>query len=248
MMWGLMGKLSRWIAGLRAAFTRPADVDLQPTSPPAAAKEDIVSDIPKETGSEVLKSGSDVPKETPKETSKETRSDLLQEAGRSDSEETGPRRAEAEDKPVSTAVDKTIAVVEDQAAAAAAAAAAHGQVPQADDVSTVSPRPQKSPRRRKVAEDKVAAAAATAISPPAQADVVPSGSPDQEEIQRRRALVRTLFNNFWDGIDDKPATFADRLNQAETYLNEQLTARGEPWRLDAATRKMLGLPPRASSS
>jgi hypothetical protein len=41
-------------------------------------------------------------------------------------------------------------------------------------------------------------------------------------------------------------TFVDRLNQAETYLNERLTARGEPWQLDARTRKLLGLPPRAN--
>jgi hypothetical protein len=35
-------------------------------------------------------------------------------------------------------------------------------------------------------------------------------------------------------------------NQAEAYLNERLTACGESWRLDANTRKMLGLPPRAN--
>jgi hypothetical protein len=56
-------------------------------------------------------------------------------------------------------------------------------------------------------------------------------------------LVRKLFNDFWSGCDDKPAAFVDRLNQAETYLNERLTACGESWRLEASTRKMLGLPP-----
>jgi len=67
--------------------------------------------------------------------------------------------------------------------------------------------------------------------------------PNNQEIQRRRDLVRTLFNDFWSGFDDKPTSFADRLGQAETYLNERLIARGECWTLDAATRKLLGLPP-----
>ena len=77
-----------------------------------------------------------------------------------------------------------------------------------------------------------------------EVNVVSPVAPDQQEIQRRRELVRALFNDFWNGRNDKPVTFVDRLNQAETYLNEQLTARGEPWQLDAKTRKMLGLPPR----
>ena len=66
----------------------------------------------------------------------------------------------------------------------------------------------------------------------AKVGVVPV-PPDQPEIQRRRELVRTLFNDFWSGCDDKPAAFVDRLNQAEMYLNERLTASGERWQLDA---------------
>jgi hypothetical protein len=77
-------------------------------------------------------------------------------------------------------------------------------------------------------------------------NVVPI-SPDQQEIQRRRELVRTLFNDFWSDRDDKPAAFVDRLDQAETYLNERLTACGEFWQLDAKTREMLGLPKRPNS-
>jgi hypothetical protein len=46
---------------------------------------------------------------------------------------------------------------------------------------------------------------------------------------------------------DKPAAFVDRLDQAESYLNERLTACGEFWQLDATTRKMLSLPPRSNS-
>jgi hypothetical protein len=49
----------------------------------------------------------------------------------------------------------------------------------------------------------------------AQVKRVISIQPDQQEIQRRRELVRTLFNDFWSGRDDKPETFADRLDQAE---------------------------------
>jgi hypothetical protein len=71
--------------------------------------------------------------------------------------------------------------------------------------------------------------------------------PDQEEIQRRRDLVRTLFNDFWSEAHDKPAAFVERLDQAEDYVNERLTACGEFWQLDAKTRVMLGLPPRSNS-
>jgi hypothetical protein len=70
---------------------------------------------------------------------------------------------------------------------------------------------------------------------------------DQQEIQRRRDLVRTLFNEFWSGCDEKPAAFVDRLDEAENYLNERLAACGEFWQLDARTRAMLGLPPRSNS-
>jgi hypothetical protein len=70
---------------------------------------------------------------------------------------------------------------------------------------------------------------------------------DDQEIQRRRDLVRTLFNDFWTGIYEKPAAFVERLDQAEDYVNERLAANGEFWQLDAKTRTMLGLPPRANS-
>jgi hypothetical protein len=70
---------------------------------------------------------------------------------------------------------------------------------------------------------------------------------DEQEIERRRTLVRTLFNDFWRGEDQKPASFTARLDQAEAHLNERLAANHENWRLDAETRAMLGLPPRSSS-
>ena len=89
--------------------------------------------------------------------------------------------------------------------------------------------------------------AGTKIGQDIQVSCVVPLRPDQQEIQRRRELVRTLFNDFWSGRDDKPAAFVDRLDEAETYLNERLTACGESWRLEASTRKMLGLPPRSNS-
>jgi hypothetical protein len=71
----------------------------------------------------------------------------------------------------------------------------------------------------------------------------PETSPSQEEIDRRRGVVRKFFNDYWSSIDDKPASFADRLDGAEGYINERVAAGGEAWRLSPATRKQLGLPP-----
>jgi len=140
-----VGKLLRWIAGIGAAFKRPAQYSLRPTDPP--------SDVADETGAES-------------------------------------------------------AVAEDKAIASVTAEVESG--------------------------------------PATPVNVISAILPDQQEIQRRRELIRALFNDFWNGNEDKPVTFVDRLNQAETYLNERLTACGEPWQLDANTRKLLGLPPRAN--
>jgi hypothetical protein len=63
--------------------------------------------------------------------------------------------------------------------------------------------------------------------------------PDQQEIQRRRELVRAMFNDFWSGRDDKPAAFVDRLDDAELYLNERLTACGEFWQSNARAARGL---------
>ena len=71
---------------------------------------------------------------------------------------------------------------------------------------------------------------------------------DEAETQRRRNLVRTFFNDFWTGAYEKPAGFLERLNQAEDYVNDRLTANGEAWRLDSKTRAMLGLPSRVVSA
>jgi hypothetical protein len=103
------------------------------------------------------------------------------------------------------------------------------------------------------AEDVIATStAATAIAATVFADVridqdapvsgVALTVPDEDEIKRRRELIRSLFNDYWSGRDDKPAAFVDRLNEAEVYLNERLMAGGELWELDGVSRKMLGLP------
>src|SRR5262245_38529918 len=72
-------------------------------------------------------------------------------------------------------------------------------------------------------------------------------SPNRHELGRRRDIVRQFFNDFWSITDDRPGTFAERLNQAEDYINERLSACGESWLLDPATRKQLGLTPQSLS-
>jgi hypothetical protein len=69
-----------------------------------------------------------------------------------------------------------------------------------------------------------------------------TGPTSPEEINRRRAIVRGFFNDYWSSVEDKPASFAERLDRAEGYINERVAAGGEVWRLDPATRKQLGLP------
>src|SRR5262249_49043709 len=66
--------------------------------------------------------------------------------------------------------------------------------------------------------------------------------PVQLDDESRRKLIRQLFNEYWNGIEDKPPTFVERLEIAERYINDQLASRDVGWRLDAITRKQLGLP------
>jgi hypothetical protein len=66
--------------------------------------------------------------------------------------------------------------------------------------------------------------------------------PVPEDDDSRRKLIRQLFNEYWTGLDDKPPTFAKRLEMAEGYINDRLADRHVGWRLDAVTRKQLGLP------
>jgi hypothetical protein len=82
-----------------------------------------------------------------------------------------------------------------------------------------------------------------AVGDERQIGVTSEASANQQEIARRREIVRQFFNDFWVCTEDKPRTFAERLNRAEGHINERLAARGETWQLDAASRKQLGLPP-----
>src|SRR5262249_2511506 len=81
-----------------------------------------------------------------------------------------------------------------------------------------------------------------AVRPESQISITGT-SPNHQEIERRREIVRQFFNDFWVSAEDKPGTFAKRLNRAEGQSNERVAARGETWQLDAASRKQLGLPP-----
>ena len=74
-----------------------------------------------------------------------------------------------------------------------------------------------------------------AVGDERQIGTTSEASPNQQEIARRREIARQFFNDFWRSTDDKPSTFAERLNRAEGHINERLAARGETWQL--------GLPP-----
>jgi hypothetical protein len=93
------------------------------------------------------------------------------------------------------------------------------------------------------AEELAPGVDSVAVRPESQISIKPEASPNKQEIERRREIVRHFFNDFWTSTDDKPRTFAERLNRAEDHINEGLAARGERSQLDATTRKQLGLPP-----
>ena len=92
------------------------------------------------------------------------------------------------------------------------------------------------------------ASEADALAPQDEAEIEASPAehiespPAQWDDDSRRKLIRQLFNDYWTGVEDKPLTFAERLEIAERYINERLADRDIGWRLDAVTRKQLGLP------
>jgi hypothetical protein len=96
-----------------------------------------------------------------------------------------------------------------------------------------------APESRISIESEIPASAEPEIPTAAESEDPPS----QEEIDRRRGMVRAFFNDYWSTADEKPASFAERLDRAESYINERVAAGGEAWRLGPATRKQLGLPP-----
>jgi hypothetical protein len=92
------------------------------------------------------------------------------------------------------------------------------------------------------------ASAADALAPHEEAEIEAAppepvaSAPARWDDESRRKLIRQLFNDYWTGVEDKPPTFAERLAMAERYINERLADCDVGWRLDAATRKQLGLP------
>jgi len=65
------------------------------------------------------------------------------------------------------------------------------------------------------------------VGPGAAINPVADTALEQQEIERRRNLVRNFLNDFWSGVYEKRASFAERLDRAEDYLNERLAANGE---------------------
>ena len=80
-----------------------------------------------------------------------------------------------------------------------------------------------------------------AVGDESQIGTTSETSLNQQEIVRRREIARQFFNDFWRSTDDKPSTFAERLNRAEGHINERLAARGE-------TERHGSLTPRPGSS
>jgi hypothetical protein len=105
-----------------------------------------------------------------------------------------------------------------------------------------SSHPNDPVKLRNTMAEETPGADSIAVRPESQISIKTGTSPNQQEIERRREIVRHFFNDFWRPTDDKPNTFAERLNRAEDHINERLAARGERWQLDAMTRKQLGLP------
>src|SRR5262249_4858528 len=99
----------------------------------------------------------------------------------------------------------------------------------------------------RVAAKRLAADAARRLAPPeSPIKAISEDSPNRQELERRRDIMRRFFNDFWKSTDVKPVAFAERLNQAESYINERLAACGETWQLNSGTRKQLGLPPHSN--
>jgi hypothetical protein len=74
-------------------------------------------------------------------------------------------------------------------------------------------------------------AASSVAQPESPTSAISEDSPNRQELERRRDIVRRFFNDFWKSTDVKPVAFAERLNQAESYINERLAACGETWQL-----------------
>jgi hypothetical protein len=121
--------------------------------------------------------------------------------------------------------------------------AVHTEDINAVDVRELEIRPETPIDVAPQSEISVEPDRAASAEPESPAVVESDSAPSQEEIDRRRGMVRAFFNDYWSSADDKPASFAERLDRAENYINERVAACGEAWRLSPTTRKQLGLPP-----
>jgi hypothetical protein len=118
----------------------------------------------------------------------------------------------------------------------------------ADSESQINTKTEELHTQNELKRQELAPSAdSIAVQFESQSDIQTEDSPNGQELGRRREIVREFFNDFWNSTDDKPVTFAERLNRAEGYINERLAANGEAWQLDPATRKQLALPPHSHS-
>lgn len=239
-----MGKLSRWIGGLGAALAKPSGF----LRPRGSSDSGVETEAPAATQSETADAAAE---SAIVETAGERAvADITHEPAATERTvfETTVERAAAEaaaDRIVIETADEDAAAQADDEGAAVetadedAAADVDNAIVETADEDAAADTDTESTDEPVVEHDTAVRAERVQPSPP----VAVAGPVDEQEIRRRRDVVRTLFNDFWSLSDDKPPTFADRLNQAEPYLNERLSALGEPWRLDATNRKLLGLPP-----
>ena len=75
--------------------------------------------------------------------------------------------------------------------------------------------------------EEASGADSIAVRPESKISVKTEEPLNQQEIERRREIVRRFFNDFWKSSDDKPATFAERLNR-ETRMC-RFPASGSSW-------------------
>jgi hypothetical protein len=115
--------------------------------------------------------------------------------------------------------------------------------PQGADAGDIENPPEAGIEAAPATRTSIESESPISARPERPINVESNGSPNQQEIDRRRGLVREFFNDYWSSADDKPSSFAERLDRAEGYINERAAAVGEAWRLGPATRKQLGLPP-----
>jgi hypothetical protein len=237
MLRGSMGTLLRWITGIGTAFKKPGEQAAPASSQPPDAADETAA----ESAAAPVADESKEDEVAAKQVEVESRHDQPPGAGAvsaaSGREVAPPEPAEAE---ISAAEDVEAASADLDDVAIDEPDEDEPDEDQADDEDVSLDDDDVAADEEPVVSDRAAVAGGQAPIPSGQSLF----SPDQDEISRRRELIRDLFNDFWRGNDEKPVTFAGRLDLAESYVNERLSARGEPWQLDAHTRKQLGLPAR----